>query len=277
MERILVAFAVYASTGLAFVLLALGAQDAAVNQAEKEYRALVERIAKVQSWSGVMTVRDRTGVLTMKYAVQKPGRIRFEIGKRVIVSDGKTYHDNSTGRDQQGPGPDPMHCADEYIVGFGFLTDDCQALGVTDSLFEGRKRRAIQLKPLTRQRSPMTVYVDSKTGLPVGAQATGPDQNTLTLTFSNLKVNPRLPEKLFQWTPPPSTYFIIPVSGPLVPTGDGQFALPGPSREDLLNVLLPVGSQAPDFSLPSVQGGTVSLKEQLRGAKALIVSFWSYG
>lgn len=38
-----------------------------------------------------------------------------------------------------------------------------------------------------------------------------------------------------------------------------------------------VSRPAPDFSLPTPSGGTVSLKDALKGRKALLVNFWFYG
>jgi outer membrane lipoprotein-sorting protein len=41
--------------------------------------------------------------------------------------------------------------------------------------------------------------------------------------------------------------------------------------------LVPVGQEAPNFTLPSPAGGQIALSEALRGKKALIVNFWFYG
>lgn len=41
--------------------------------------------------------------------------------------------------------------------------------------------------------------------------------------------------------------------------------------------LLPVGKEAPNFTLPTPTGGRVSLTEALKGKKALLINFWFYG
>lgn len=41
--------------------------------------------------------------------------------------------------------------------------------------------------------------------------------------------------------------------------------------------LLPLGRQAPLFTLPTPTGGEISLSAALQGKKALLINFWFYG
>lgn len=67
--------------------------------------------------------------------------------------------------------------------------------------------------------------------------------------------------------------------------GDGLTGLRPPSskkimplfKEDLGSGLLPIGTTAPDFTLPTPQGKEVSFGTVLQGNKALILSFWFIG
>lgn len=67
--------------------------------------------------------------------------------------------------------------------------------------------------------------------------------------------------------------------------GDGVTGLFPPSGEDIRHPfnkdlgggLLPVGTTAPDFTLPTPQGKKVLFESVLQGSKALILSFWFIG
>lgn len=48
---------------------------------------------------------------------------------------------------------------------------------------------------------------------------------------------------------------------------------PAPTPDELL---LPVGSRAPDFALPTPEGKEIALQDALSGKKALLVNFWGY-
>jgi hypothetical protein len=46
--------------------------------------------------------------------------------------------------------------------------------------------------------------------------------------------------------------------------------------EDTYAKLIPVGKDAPNFTLPAPQSGQIALDEALKGKKAVIVNFWFY-
>jgi len=75
--------------------------------------------------------------------------------------------------------------------------------------------------------------------------------------LTNLKLNPPLTPAEFKFTPPP---------------GAEEFTPP-----DFAGRLIPVGREAPAFTLPAPEGGKVSLTGLLKGRKALLVNFWFYG
>lgn len=47
--------------------------------------------------------------------------------------------------------------------------------------------------------------------------------------------------------------------------------------DELVAKMIPVGHSAPAFSLPNPRGGSIALKDALRGKKALLLNFWSAG
>jgi peroxiredoxin/outer membrane lipoprotein-sorting protein len=78
---------------------------------------------------------------------------------------------------------------------------------------------------------------------------------SVTEVWSNVRRNPRVPDKSFQWTPP---------------DGWTQYY-----EADLNAGLLPAGSPAPDFDLPLDGGGRFRLSA-MRG-KLVLMSFWRTG
>jgi peroxiredoxin len=53
---------------------------------------------------------------------------------------------------------------------------------------------------------------------------------------------------------------------------------PGPGQLESANTdtMLPVGTQAPSFTLPTANGKSVRLADQRRGKRAVLVNFWYY-
>lgn len=84
--------------------------------------------------------------------------------------------------------------------------------------------------------------------------------NTMVIEFSlpNLKAGADLTASTFAFKPP---------------EGATEFNPNAPMEAGLL----PVGKEAPNFTLPTPAGGQVSLTNALKGKKALLVNFWFYG
>jgi hypothetical protein len=63
-----------------------------------------------------------------------------------------------------------------------------------------------------------------------------------------------------------------------VPKTAADFKYTGPAaQEDPAEAaLLPVGKDAPDFNLPTLNGDKLSLSNVCKGKKAVLVNFWFY-
>ncbi len=276
-SRVLLALVV-----LGFAVQVLGVQAAATDQAKKEYKALLGRIAKIKTLSGVITVRDHEGSVSAKYAIIKPDRYRFDLGDRLLVCDGKILNHSIKGKILRKFGLAAQLSMRCEVGGFDDLSATLEAVRVSDCRFEGRKCRAIEVKAPGRPSQGDTVFVDVKTGLPAGYRSPGPEGRGMTLVFSDLKVNPRLSANLFVVPKPASAPRAV-VAPPLAATPGTVQELPAPvdaaTPIDASRKLLEIGKTAPTFRLPALGGGKLSLKESLRGkrVKAVVLLFWTYG
>jgi outer membrane lipoprotein-sorting protein len=81
----------------------------------------------------------------------------------------------------------------------------------------------------------------------------------LVATLKNVRAGGPVAATAFKWRPPATAK-----------------AYQQPSLADFEKKLVPVGKAAPDFNLPTPQGGRLSLGDALKGKKALLLNFWFY-
>jgi outer membrane lipoprotein-sorting protein len=81
----------------------------------------------------------------------------------------------------------------------------------------------------------------------------------LVATLKNLRAGAPVQSTAFNWRPPAAAKLVKPQT-----------------TADLEQKLIPVGKAAPDFNLPTPQGGRLSLGDALKGKKALLLNFWFY-
>lgn len=141
---------------------------------------------------------------------------------------------------------------------------DRKLVGASTERFEGADRQALRYEMPERPGFELTVYLDTKTGLPVGAKQVVPtgagdasERSVLVYVYKDLKLDVSMKPEQFAWQPPAD-------AKPYEP----------PNYEAKL---LPVGSQAPEFRLKSPTGGELSLSEAIKGNKATLVNFWFHG
>ncbi|MEP0766021.1 MAG: hypothetical protein HRF45_05695 [Fimbriimonadia bacterium] len=141
---------------------------------------------------------------------------------------------------------------------------DRKLVGASTEKFEGGDRQALRYEMPERPGFELTVYVDTKTGLPVGAKQVMPsgtgdatERSVLVYVYKDLKLDAPMKPEQFAWKPP----------------GDAK-PYEAPNYEAKL---LAVGSQAPEFKLKTPSGGELSLAEAIKGNKATLVNFWFYG
>jgi outer membrane lipoprotein-sorting protein len=81
--------------------------------------------------------------------------------------------------------------------------------------------------------------------------------STMSMDYTNVKVNPPLTVADFKFTPPATAKLFDPNAG-------------------MEASLVAVGAEAPKFAIPAPTGGEVSLENTLKGKKAVLVNFWFY-
>ena len=123
---------------------------------------------------------------------------------------------------------------------------------VTTAIIHGQRCYAL---PMEYQQEPgvqYTVYLDFQTHKPVGWRRINGAQ-VISGHYWSLNGNDPAPEKFFQWTPPKeATPYLYPTS------------------------LLAVGTEAPHFTLPMLNGEKLSLEEELPKHKATLLFFWTH-
>lgn len=122
--------------------------------------------------------------------------------------------------------------------------------------FEGKKVFAMVDEVKQMPGLFITLLIDPETFLPVAERQTSP-QSTHTSIFRDLKTDEQFKPEDFAWTPPPGAKDL--------------------DKEKSVSRILPVGAEPPEFSAKLLSGGEVSLKEALKGKKALLLNFWFYG
>ncbi len=240
---------------LAILVAGVQAQDAAAKKAAKEYEALIARCAKVQSLTA--TVKTTFGTQNDSYEVKlkRPNLFRVENAQYLMASDGTSQWQFMKRQKQymKSSAPKELPLMELFSLEPANKVTVVRAYNAT---FEGAKCRAIDLKGKSYPEGKATVYVNPKTGMPAGYVA--PAKNgAMKTVIAALKTNPTFSAEEFAWTPPSDAK---------------EYEQPNYDEK-----LLKVGTQAPDFTLPSPSGGTVSLKDQLGKGKAIILNFWFYG
>lgn len=224
--------------------------------------------------------QSRTSHGTVRY--RRPNYLRVQEAppsKMAVISDGKDiYWVTPDNRYIKQPATPPMlRNSSNYLAPVGFLAGDDTAFR---EKFKGMRLRYAGRVRL-EGRDHRVVNATLSTGDPklsgIGGSARfyiGPE-NLITRTdvdfvagkehfktshsLRNLRLNAPMTPLSFAYVPPPGAQ-------PLASKPDDEDAN-----------LVPVGADAPRFSLPSPAGKTVSLADGLQGKKAVIVNFWFYG
>lgn len=103
------------------------------------------------------------------------------------------------------------------------------------------------------------LYFKAKGESPLGFELNMPE-GPIKGVYKDIQLDQPLDAKSFVWTPP---------------QGAKENKLS--EVDDLDAKLLPVGSKAPDFTLPSLDGKPVKLSQFVKGKKATLINFWYWG
>jgi hypothetical protein len=126
-------------------------------------------------------------------------------------------------------------------------------------MVEFRGKKAYEITLLMRFETKKPLIVDAESFLPLGSEdkmGTGSVQDSLI--YSELKFDVPLKPEDFAWTPPKDATEYV-------------------NTENYEAGFIKVGQPVPDLVLPKPDGGTLNLKELLKGKKGLVLNFWFYG
>lgn len=206
------------AAGLAVVLSASSAPSGAAQQTPQEFaQALQKKYDAVKAFSAEFVQTYRGGVLNTQLTergrllVKKPGRMRWEYTspeKKLFVSDGlKIYFYvpddrqvtvTSVPRDNQATTPAL------FLAGKGNLARDFTASLVDAPPGAAPGSRALKLVPKASQPDYdwLTIVVEPATLKLRGLMYGDPQGGTTVFSFVNLKENPLLADKAFDFKPP---------------------------------------------------------------------------
>lgn len=207
-------------------------------------------------------------------SLKKPNLLRAEMkGTRgmVYVSDGKNSYNYSEGSKQyfKRPLPDPLTTVagpwgteiNAFFGGEKLMPPEGAVVAGTEKIGDVE----CDLVKATQGTQSATVYAIGKADhciyRTVMTVNLGNNRKyTRTVALSNLKRDVEIaddtfvftaPEGMKEWTPPPPV--------------------------DYNAKLVPIGTAAPDFTVPNAAGGEISLTKAREGKKAILVNFWFYG
>ena len=212
------------------------------------------------------------------FLAQRPGLCRIDLSSgpfaRQITSDGKsvlearppkkTYRTYAVG--SRGP---TFYLAGLLPVAYFFNQKpfeegtrreaSASARYIGTETVNGEKTEVVETRAQEPQPNRVRLYIglDKLLRRVVWTVQSSRSVATYTTTLTKIQKNHRQAAVAFTITPPPG---LTPMDSP-----------------DPGATLLPVGTLAPDFTLPKVGGGTYHLADALKGPKATILNFWYVG
>jgi outer membrane lipoprotein-sorting protein len=271
--------------GIALVLAATTLPARADEKAEALLQQTRAATAKLQTLRAdvefTMKARFGSSTSTGTVVLKRPNLARFETTgnpSQLVVADGKNLFQASPGRNQYqkmelaadgrnmripfgepvtsffhpdtiGGGGSSRYIGKERLDG-----DECDIVEVDIQIPEGVPGP----KKLTSR-----YFISDRDHLIHQTVTTVVDEEGTSTNVSRLKnVQTDVPidAATFRWTPPATARLFVP-----------------PTVADFEKKLVPVGKPAPDFNLPTPQGGQLSLSDARKGKKAVLVNFWFYG
>jgi peroxiredoxin/outer membrane lipoprotein-sorting protein len=250
---------------LALIAASLVAQTGPVD-AENAYKALELRIAKLRSvegdlitWNGAATIRK------IHFEIARPNLYRVEIsskdGSALDLGDGTAdwYLSRPENTYQKHPAqPDRTRIG--YLTGFEQFDSPDEIYYEFKSLahepFDGKPSTCLVMNFPSSPDAAIKLYLDDRTGWPLGFRFRTGKGSDLTIRYSNLKFDAPIKRSNFVFR---------------LPSDATPFAMPA---FDLRGDLLANGTAAPDFTLSTVSGRPMRLSDLIKGKKALVLDFW---
>jgi outer membrane lipoprotein carrier protein len=156
---------------------------------------------------------NRTKVSTGELSFKKPGRMRWDYDKpeaQMFLATGQAfwlYQPVDKQAFRQDLKQSQLPAALAFLLGKGKLTDEFEISLAGDVPYGTKADYRLALKPKQPQSTykAITFVVDPKTFFVTESVLVNAQGDINDITFSELKVNTKLPDTLFKWTPPAGT------------------------------------------------------------------------
>lgn len=265
---------------IAAILFALGLTSTTFAQTltpKAVIQSIRQAYGKVQSLKATVQVKLGSEAVVSTVQFRRPKQFVVETTQNgqpmeTIYSDGKTltvYRPQAKTYQQREIEADSILIGDLTLVGFTAVALEPRFGEVLEQYF-GQNFTKAQAKgsskvgsvpcrtvELSGKGGTMTLYLGSKDGLVYRMVYKMAEGETYEETVTNLQVNPTIPQNVFAFKPPVGAKKAEPKTQEAQSEGT-----------DTLK-----GQDAPDFSLPDLEGNTVSLRD-LKG-KVVYLDFWA--
>jgi len=229
---------------------------------------LKARVRDARETPGLELISDGSSICmidhqTRQYVVSTGMRARRALGKQGTLLLREFVSDNAYADDIAAP--KATYLGTDTVAGV-----ECDVVSVVRSEGKMEVRWYLGKADALPRRVERTVFLSDEAG-----------GGKLTMTLSNLVVDPPLSDDLFSTQPPPG-YTRTTLPGAPRPVDPDELSMPRPLEEIPTGIyeperpttyLLEVGTQAPDWSLKTPDGTTVTLSG-LRG-RVVILVFWA--
>lgn len=153
---------------------------------------------------------NRTKVSSGEVAFKKGGRMRWDYDKpdpQMFVSDGKTlwlYEPNDKQAFRQSLKESQLPGALAFLLGKGKLSDEFEISLAGEIAYGNKVDYRLSLKPKQPQATYKSIYfiVDAKSFYVTESVLVNAQGDINDITFSDVKVNTKIPDTLFKWSVP---------------------------------------------------------------------------
>jgi outer membrane lipoprotein carrier protein len=153
---------------------------------------------------------NRTKVSSGEVTFKKGGKMRWDYDKpdpQMFISDGKTlwlYEPEDKQAFRQSLKESQLPGALAFLLGKGKLTDEFDVALAGEISYGNKVDYRLSLKPKQPQATYKSIYfiVDAKSFYVTESVLVNAQGDINDITFSDVKVNTKVPDTLFNWTPP---------------------------------------------------------------------------
>lgn len=188
---------------------------AVVDRVQKRYDGAADFHARFNQTLNSAAFKRKTS-LTGEVLLKKPGRMRWNYktpDPKMYLADGDLlwlYEPEDMQAFKQDLKSSQLPAALAFLTGKGKLASEFEITLAIDARVGGPGDYVLALSPRQPQSQvkALLFVVDPQTFLVRESFITDPQGNTNDLLFSDIKINTRLPDSTFRWTPPPGTRVI---------------------------------------------------------------------